>query len=101
MSLPDFETIGLSQTSGAYVVDVTKSGPGDQAGIRAGTRATGISSLNAGGDLVIAVDGKRVLEFGDLIGYILENKSPGDKVTLTIVRDNQQKEVVVTLGKRP
>jgi S1-C subfamily serine protease len=101
MSLPDFETIGLSQTSGAYVVDVTKGGPGDQAGIRAGTRATGISSLNAGGDLVIAVDGKPILEFGDLIGYILENKSPGDKVTLTIVRDNKQKEVVVTLGKRP
>ena len=101
MSLPDFETIGLTQTSGAYVVDVTKGGPGDQAGIRAGTRATGVTNLNAGGDLVIAVDGQRVLEFGDLNGYILEHKSPGDKVTLTILRDNQQKEVVVTLGKRP
>ena len=101
MSLPDFETIGLSQTSGAYVVDVTKGGPGDQAGIRAGTRTTGVTNLNAGGDLVIAVDGQRILEFGDLIGYVLENKSPGDKVTLTILRDSQQKEVVVTLGKRP
>jgi S1-C subfamily serine protease len=101
MSLPDFETVGMSQTSGAYVVDVTKGGPGDQAGVKAGTRTTGVTSLKAGGDLVVAVDGNRVLEFGDLIGYILEHKSPGDKITLTIIRDNQQKEVILTLGKRP
>ncbi len=55
----------------------------------------------AGGDLVTAVDGRPVLEFNDLIGYVLENKLPGDKINLTILRDNQTKEVVLTLGKRP
>ena len=50
---------------------------------------------------MIGVDGRPVLEFGDLIGYILENKSPGDNVTIMILRDNEQKEVVLTLGKRP
>jgi S1-C subfamily serine protease len=47
------------------------------------------------------VDNRPVLEFNDLIGYVLENKLPGDKITLTVMRDNQQKEVSLTLGKRP
>jgi 2-alkenal reductase len=102
MSLLDFEALGIKQTYGAYVVDVTAGGPGEKAGIRAAKRtANDTSGLGTGGDLVIGVDGRSVLVFGDMIGYILENKSPGDKVTLTILRDNEKKEVVVTLGKRP
>lgn len=102
MSLLDFEALGIKQTYGAYVVDVTAGGPGEKAGIRAAKRTAGdTSGLGTGGDLVIGVDGRPVLVFGDMIGYILENKSPGDKVTLTILRDNEKKEVVVTLGKRP
>lgn len=101
MSLTDYEAIGVKQTWGAYVVDVTAGGPGDKAGVRAGKKATNTAGLASGGDLVIAVDGKPVREFGDLIGYVLENKSPGDKITLTILRDTEKKEVTVTLGKRP
>jgi S1-C subfamily serine protease len=101
MSLLDFEAVGAKQTSGAYIADVTPGGPGDQAGLRAGKRKTDIPGLNAGSDILIGVEGREVREFGDLIGYILENKSPGDKVTVTILRDNEKKEVVITLGKRP
>jgi 2-alkenal reductase len=36
-----------------------------------------------------------------MLTYLMENKSPGDTVVLTVIRDNQQKEVTVTLGKRP
>ncbi len=101
MTLLDYEAIGVKQTSGAYVVEIVPGGPGDLAGLRAGTRRVDATGLTAGGDLVVAVDGRPVLEFGDLIGYILENKSPGDKVSVTILRDNEKKEVVITLGKRP
>jgi 2-alkenal reductase len=101
MSLLDFEAIGVKQTSGAYVVEVVPGGPGDKAGLRAGTRRVDATGLTSGGDLVVAVDGHPVLVFGDLIGYILENKSPNDKVTVTVLRDNEKKEVVITLGKRP
>jgi len=31
----------------------------------------------------------------------MSNKSPGDTVVLTILRNNEIKEVSVTLGKRP
>jgi 2-alkenal reductase len=101
LSLDDINTLNLPQQTGAYIVDVTAGGPGDQAGLQAGKTQTSIQGLNAGGDLVIAVDGRIVLTFNDLIGYVLTNKSPGDKISLTIIRDNQKKEVSLTLGKRP
>jgi 2-alkenal reductase len=101
MGLTEYEAVGLKQTYGAYIVDVTKGGPGDQAGLKAGTKTTSIQGLRSGGDLVVGVDNRPVLEFNDLIGYVLENKLPGDKITLTVMRDNQQKEVSLTLGKRP
>ena len=101
LTLDDIDALGLSQQTGAYVLDVTSGGPGDQAGILAGTKQTSIQGLDAGGDLVVAVDGRPVKQFSDLISYVLTEKSPGDKINLTILRDNQKKEVTLTLGKRP
>ena len=101
ISLIEQEMLGLSQSSGAYVLDVTPDGPADQAGLRGGSTPTEIPGLNAGGDLIIAVDGRPVRVFGDLLSYLMANKSPGDSLVMTIVRDDVQEEVTITLGKRP
>ncbi len=92
--------LGLNRTTGAYISSVVPGGPADQAGLRAGTQQSD-AGIPAGGDLIIGVDGRDVQVFGDLLSYILENKSPGDQIALTIVRDNQEQEVTVTLGRRP
>jgi S1-C subfamily serine protease len=42
-----------------------------------------------------------VLQFDDLLAYLIENKSPGDKVVLTVLRGSQKQDITVTLGKRP
>ncbi len=57
--------------------------------------------MNAGGDLVVAVDGHKVLEFNDLMRYIIVNKAPGDTITLTIERNGQDQDIKLTLGVRP
>ncbi|MCL4559438.1 MAG: trypsin-like peptidase domain-containing protein [Chloroflexi bacterium] len=102
LSLADLEALGLPQgTTGAYVTEVTPAGPADQAGILGGTKPTSIVGLDAGGDLIIAVDKHPVRLFGDLLSYLMNYKSPGDQIVLTIIRNNQQKEVTLTLGKRP
>ncbi len=101
LSLLDQEALGLPQSTGAYVTDVTPGGPADQAGIKAGSDPTQIQGLNAGGDLITAVDGHPVLVFGDLLSYLINEKSPGDQITLIIIRNNERKEVSLTLGKRP
>jgi 2-alkenal reductase len=101
LSLDAIQTLGLTQDTGAYVSDITAGSPADQAGIKAGTQATSIQGLNAGGDLIIAIDGRPVMQFDDFLAYLIENKSPGDKVVLTVLRGTQKQDITVTLGKRP
>jgi S1-C subfamily serine protease len=95
------EALGLPQSRGAYLVEVVTGGPADQAGLKAGTVDTSIANLKSGGDLVTAIDGQPINVYADLIGYLMTKKSPGDKVVLTILRDGKEKQVTVTLGKRP
>ena len=101
MSLAEIEALGLKTYTGAYVISVTPGGPADQAGIKAGTTLTSIDGLNAGGDIITAFDGQPVHNFDDLLALLTTNKSPGDTVVLTILRDGQQIDVTVTLGTRP
>jgi 2-alkenal reductase len=101
MSLDEIEALGLTTYTGAYVLNVTPGGPADQAGVRAGNTPTRIEGLNAGGDLIIAFDGKPVTSFDKLLSYLLITKSPGDKAVLTVLRDGKEVDITVTLGKRP
>ena len=100
-ALPEWEALGFTQTSGAYLTGITPGGPADLAGLRAGSQTTSYPGLYAGGDLIQAVDGNPVYVYGDLVSYIMTNKSPGDTIVLTIIRSGTTKEVTLTLGKRP
>ena len=57
--------------------------------------------LLAGGDLIVAVDGHPVLQYDDLISYIVTHKAAGDTMVLTVIRNGQKQDVTMTLGKRP
>jgi S1-C subfamily serine protease len=101
ISLLEAEVLGLPQSTGVYVHVVTPGSPADKAGLRGGTKPTSITGLFAGGDLIIAVDGQEVQTFSDMLNYLLINKSPGDKLIFTVLRDNKESEVELTLDKRP
>ncbi|MFZ3151176.1 MAG: trypsin-like peptidase domain-containing protein [Anaerolineaceae bacterium] len=101
LSLAMQEALDLPQSTGAYISDIITGGPADKAGLRAGTHPTQISDLYAGGDLIIAADGQPVKEFSDLLSYMVLNKTPGDVITFTVLRDGKQMDIPVTLGKRP
>ena len=100
LSLPQIEALGLKSFTGAYVTTVTPNSPADQAGIRAGEEISS-AGLPAGGDLIIAIDGRTIQRFDDLLRYLINNKSPGEDVILTVLREEEQVDVTITLGKRP
>jgi S1-C subfamily serine protease len=101
LSLRAIEALGLNTFTGAYVTGVTPGGPADQAGIRGGTQPTNLGDLQAGGDVITAIDGQPVPTFDALLGYLTTHKSPGETVVLTILREGQTMDVTVTLGTRP
>ena len=101
LGLADIEALGVNTYTGAYVISVVPGGPADQAGIRAGATTTSVPGLNAGGDLITALDGQPVNSFDELLSYLVTTKSPGDTVVLTVLRDGQPVDITVTLGTRP
>ena len=89
---------------GAYVIDVTSGGPADIAGIRGGSEmVTGPNGTpyRRGGDIITAIGGVPIQRFEDLVSYLVTKSAPGDKVTLTLLRDGKQIEADVVLGERP
>ena len=101
LTLAQYEALGIDTYTGAYVLTVTPGGPADKAGIRAGDKPTSIDGLDAGGDVITALDGKPVKTFDELLSFLITNKSPGDTVVVTVLRDGQSLDIPVTLGKRP
>ncbi len=95
------EAMGLETTRGVMVVETVAGGPA--AGVLEG--ATGVvtvgdRTVRVGGDVVLAIDGEPVRTAEDLSGYLATEASPGDEVTLTVVRDGERRNVTVTLGGR-
>jgi S1-C subfamily serine protease len=101
ISLIEQEALGLATSKGVYITGVTPGTPADRAGLRAGTSDTSVLGLQAGGDLITAIDDQPVRNFNDLIAYLTKYKGPGDTVTLTVIRGEQEIEVEVVLDKRP
>jgi len=101
LTLAQIEALNLPRTTGVYVTGVMSGGPADQAGVRAGSRPTPIDGLLGGGDLIIAIDGREVKTFSEMLGYLVNNTSVGQTVTLTVLRDGGSLEIPVTLGARP
>ena len=69
------ESLDLSRPAGALISDVLAGGPADEAGLRSG-------------DVVIAVDGREVLDAGAL-RYRIGTREPGDRVELQAMRGGQ------------
>ncbi len=105
------DALGLpADSKGVYVMDATGNGPADRAGVRGGTQETNvvlsvgrrsIVYLPAGGDLLTAMDGQPLTKMDDLLQYLEQHGTPGQKAKLTIVRNGKQQIVTVTLGVRP
>jgi S1-C subfamily serine protease len=101
LSLAQAEFLGLPQANGAYIVEIVPGGPSDQAGLQAGTQSTPVAGFFAGGDLIIKVDQQEVLEFSELLSYMMLNKKPGETMDVTVLRNGEEMVFTVTLGERP
>jgi S1-C subfamily serine protease len=98
--------IGISRVyqtdAGLLVAQLVPGGPAEKAGLRGPQIVRRRPFLRetvdrSAADLIKAVDGVEVKTADDFLG-VIEGKSPGDQVTLTIVRDKREMKVPVRLG---
>ncbi len=88
---------------GVLISEVQPGMAADKAGLQGGDREVEVMgrTIQAGGDIIIAIDGQRLQTFDDLIAYLVSSTEVGQEVVLTIMRDGERMEVPVTLGERP
>ncbi len=81
------QTQTVQNGTGAQIAETTSGGPSEKAGLQAG-------------DIVKKVDGETITSPDD-VAQAISDKSPGDKVTVTVDRNGHEQSVDVTLGQRP
>ena len=94
--------LGLDTTFGGLLSEVVSGGPAEKAGLEGGDEEVRFQAgkYQAGGDVILQIDGQDIVEENDLARVIAAHK-PGDKVTLTVLHDDKREQVELTLGERP
>jgi S1-C subfamily serine protease len=77
----------LETVNGALVKTVMSATPAEAAGIKVD-------------DIIVAINGTSFQDVADLICYLGEYVSPGDEVTLTLIRNGVKIELPLTVGQR-
>jgi len=79
------QAMDLPINEGALVSDVQENSPAENAGLQQG-------------DVITRIDGKKILSTSQLRNEIA-SRSPDSRITLTIVRDGEERTLDVTLGR--
>lgn len=79
---------GMEVVRGIQVVGVSSDSPAERAGLRKG-------------DIILRVDEVRIIDGADFLSYIELNKSPGEEISLKVLRDGETITLSLELGKRP
>ena len=90
-------------TYGVLVEQVTAGSPAAVAGIRAGSSTVSIggTSYLVGGDVIVSVNGTKVLNQDGLAAYMEENATAGQRIQLGLIRSGVPTTAAVTLGSLP
>ena len=90
-------------TYGWLITQVAQGGPADRAGLRGATRQAEIQGdlVPVGGDIMISINGTRVISLDDVSTYLEEHTLLGQTINVTVARNDQLLTLAVALGTRP
>lgn len=96
------DELDLGSQTGALVSEVVPGGPAAEAGIQGATGEMTFQGTRVatGGDLIVAVNGEKVVAESDL-SELISRQEPGSTVTLEVIRDGERRDISVQLAERP
>jgi len=97
------QSMGVNVTYGCLIQSITSGGPAEHAGLHGGNRVVQImgSKVVLGGDLIIAINGNRIVNGDDLSAYLERYTLPGQTIDISILRNGQVMNILLTLSARP
>jgi S1-C subfamily serine protease len=95
--------MGVNVTYGWLITQVTNGGAADNAGLTGGNQQVRMNDewVVIGGDIIIAIDGTRIINGDTLMSYLEEHTVPHQTINFTIVRNHQILTIPIELGQRP
>jgi len=103
MNLQLAQAMGVNVTYGVLVETVVPGGPASKAGLEGGNTTVVIAGQQylIGGDIIVSVNGTRIINSDALSTYLEEHTIAGETVQLGIIRNGEFMTVSLTLGARP
>ena len=97
------DNIGIAAHSGFLIENIVPDSPASKAGLHASNQTKTVDGIKYkfGGDIIVGVDNTPVVKLEDLLNYLQDNKSAGDKMILKINRDGKIMDITLTLQERP
>jgi S1-C subfamily serine protease len=94
--------LDLEARDGGLVQEVEQGSPAEDAGLRGGGDEIEFQAtpLRTGGDVIVAVNGRRLTRTQDLAD-VISAMSAGQRVKLEVLRDGKRRTIDVELGQRP
>jgi len=93
----------LDEPRGVLVVEVVSGGPAEKAGLRGGDNPTRIEgqTVPLGGDIILELDNNQIRKLDDILVYLQREKTVGDTLQVTILRDGTEMNIDLVLEARP
>jgi 2-alkenal reductase len=97
------DELDLPVERGVLVSEVTANSAAEKAGMRGGSGEVQIRGdrIVAGGDIIIRIDEREVVQFEDLLSYLVMETEVGQEVAVGIIRDGDEQTLKVVLAARP
>lgn len=93
----------LDEPRGVLIVEVVPGGPAEKAGLRGGDNPTRIEgqTVPLGGDIILELDDNQIRKLDDILVYLQREKTVGDTLQVTILRDGTEMTIDLMLEARP
>ena len=97
------QAMGTNTTYGVLIEKTEPGGPADKAGLRSGQTTVDIAgqSYIIGGDIIVSVNGTRIVNYDSLATYLERHVLAGQTVQVGVVRSGQLIFVQVAVGALP